>query len=434
MSRLSRRSLMLASAALPFAPSAWAEDTLDQWLGAHSVRIRTVELAGDDFSDLEPVARAIGNARVVQLGEPSHGGGTGFAAKARLVKFLHQRMGFDLLIWESGLYDVWLADAAMRGSEDGVAAARKGVFALWTEARELAPFFAYIKSSQAGPKPIAMAGFDMQVTADGSMTRFAADLRALAAGARDAALRDQASGLAEAAIAARARLFATKFANQADLDALDSAATGLANLVTARRADFAGANPTLMERAIQNMRADAAQRFSAARGATDGPRESRRDAANADNLRWLLQSRYPGRKAILWAHNAHVMHAFYARDFHNVHLTGQPGDMKPTGIFMADWLGDRLYTIGITAYDGQEGFATGGPVTAIAPAPEGTLEARLHGLNLPFAFVDLRGTKARRPAIGAARAPKFDSVTVPDISAIYDGIFFIDHMAPATRA
>jgi hypothetical protein len=55
------------------------------------VAIRTVDPADQDFSDLEPLRAAIGTARIVQLGEPSHGAGSSFAAKTRLVMFLHQR-------------------------------------------------------------------------------------------------------------------------------------------------------------------------------------------------------------------------------------------------------------------------------------------------------------------------------------------------------
>src|SRR5690606_14206214 len=83
-------------------------DSLQTWLGAHATPVRSIDGADEDFTDLEPLAGAIGAARVVQLGEPSHGAGAAFSAKARLCKFLHQRLGFDVLVWESGLYDVEL--------------------------------------------------------------------------------------------------------------------------------------------------------------------------------------------------------------------------------------------------------------------------------------------------------------------------------------
>lgn len=415
------------------APAAWAQDPLQAWLAAHAVRIRNT--TDEDFSDLLPLAHAIGGARIVQLGEPSHGGGTAFAAKARLVKFLHQRLGFDLLIWESGLYDVGLADAGMRGGDDPVTAARRGIFSLWSQAEEVRPLFTYIKASWQGPHPLEMAGFDMQVTADGTMMRFAEDLRAFVGGLADPVLRQQASQLADQAIAARVRLVSTKFAEQADLDALTAAVKDLRVLIQIHHLEFdmiQGFIQTgFMDHCIDNMRADAQMRFEAARAPTDAARESRRDAANAENLRWLLQQKYAGRKAIVWAHNAHVMNAYYAPDFHSVHLTAQPGDMKTTGTFMAERYGGQLYTIGMTAYAGEEGFAVGGPATPIAPAPDGSLEARLHALNTPFAFVDLRGA---RPAIPSARIPKFEPVTLSDIGGIYDGVFFIDRMARATPA
>jgi erythromycin esterase len=435
MTRFSRRAFVLNAASATIAPAARAQDPLQTWLAAHTVRLRTTDPADENFSDLLPLAHAIGSARIVQLGEPSHGAGTAFAAKARLMKFLHQRLGFDLLIWESGLYDVALAQGGMEGRDDAITAARRGIFTLWSMAAEVAPLFTYIKTSQKSPHPIEMAGFDMQVTADGTMERFAQDLRAFVGALQDPALRQQASQLADQAIAARARLVATKFAGQADLDALTAAVTDLRTLIATHRADFEMAQSFVqvgfMRYAILNMQADAAMRFEAARAPTDAARESRRDAANAANLIWLLEVKYPGRKAVIWAHDAHVMNAYYAPDFHAVHLDGQPGDMKTTGTFLAEWFGKSLYTIGMTAFTGEEGFAVGGPASPIAPAPDGSLEAHLHGLGAPYAFVDLRA--AGRPAIPTARIPKFEANTVADIGRIYDGIFFIDQMSRATR-
>jgi erythromycin esterase len=436
MSRFSRRAILFNAASAAVVPAARAQDSLQAWLAAHAIRVRTTDPADENFSDLLPLAHAIGSARIVQLGEPSHGGGTAFAVKARLMKFLHQRLGFDVLIWESGLYDVALAQAAMEGSDGGgVADAARGIFTLWSAAAEVAPLFTYIKASQHGPHPIEMAGFDMQVTADGSMERFARDLRAFMGALPDPALRQQAAQLADQAIAARARLVATKFAGQPDLDALTAAVKDLHALIQVHHGEFDAIQGYIqtgfMDHAIENMRADAVLRFDAARAPTDAARESRRDAANAANLRWLLDVKYAGRKAVIWAHNAHVMNAYYGPDFHAVHLDGQPGDMKTTGTFLAERYGKSLYTIGMTAFSGEEGFAVGGPASPIAPAPDGSLEARLHGLNAPYAFVDLRGPG--RPPIPTARIPKFDAITVADIGRIYDGVFFIDRMSRATH-
>jgi erythromycin esterase len=440
MSRPSRRAFVLSGTSAMLAGNAaraQPHDSLQTWLEAHVSPVRSIDAADEDFSDLEPLGDAIGSARVVQLGEPSHGAGSCFAAKARIVKFLHQRHGFDVLIWESGLYDVALAQAGMRGTDDAMAAAQRGVFTLWSMAAEVKPLFDYIKASQATVRPLEMAGFDMQVTADGSTARFAEDLRAFAAGLRDQALRDRATSLAEQAITARQRLFAGKFAAQADFDALTTATQGLGALIADRRVDFERVRGALgtsfMARATLNMRADAAQRFEFAHApATTAARESRRDALNAANLRWLLEERYAGRKALVWAHDVHVMNAYYDSNFRSVHLKPQPGDMKPTGTFIADWLGKHVYTLGMTTFQGEDGFAMGGPASPVAPAPDGSLEARLHALGHPYAFMDLRTLDSRMSV--SARLPKYDVNTISNVGRIYGGIFYIDQMARATRA
>ena len=84
------------------------------WLREHAVEVRSIAPLDEDFSDLAPLAAAIGGARVVQLGEASHGDGASFDAKARLVRFLHQQMGFDALAWESGFFDLSLVEQALR--------------------------------------------------------------------------------------------------------------------------------------------------------------------------------------------------------------------------------------------------------------------------------------------------------------------------------
>jgi len=140
---------------------------------------------------------------------------------------------------------------------------------------------------------------------------------------------------------------------------------------------------------------------------------------------------------MVWAHNVHVMNAGFAPGFHDVHSVPRSGDMKTTGVFVKQWLGPQVYTLGITAYAGQEGFAIGGPVSPIPPAPDGSFEAVLHTLGYSQAFVDFRKAEADRlnPIHGPTtiRIPKFESQTIVNAGRIYDGIFFIDQMTAATH-
>ena len=126
------------------------------------------------------------------------------------------------------------------------------------------------------------------------------------------------------------------------------------------------------------------------------------------------------------------MNAYYDSNFRGVHLKAELGDMKPTGTFIADRLGKQVYTIGMTSFQGEDGFAMGGPATPVAPAPDGSLEARLHALGHPYAFVDLRTLNSRESV--SARLPKYDINTVTDVGRICGGLFYVDQMARATRA
>jgi erythromycin esterase-like protein len=53
-----------------------------------------------------PIGKSIGEADIVLLGEPSHGDGGAMQMKTRLVKYLHEQKGFDVLLFEADLYAI----------------------------------------------------------------------------------------------------------------------------------------------------------------------------------------------------------------------------------------------------------------------------------------------------------------------------------------
>jgi erythromycin esterase len=171
---------------------------------------------------------------------------------------------------------------------------------------------------------------------------------------------------------------------------------------------------------------------AAARYAVTG--ENRRDQVNADNLKWLIDTAYAGRKIMVWAHNAHVMNAWYGKGFDSVSLEPLTDGMKPTGAWLTGWYVDALYKIGITTYQGSDGWV-GAPPAPVPPAPPDSLEERLHRLGAPEVFLALRGSRGLRSFSAAPlsmRIPKHKVETVANPAQPFDGLYFIDTMTPAT--
>lgn len=232
---------------------------------------------------------------------------------------------------------------------------------------------------------------------------------------------------------------------QEDLDRLHHAADALLEEISTSRRLFEqvhGARETsFMERAIESMRSDADGKFYMAQ-ATPETWElyfskfwRQHDVQGARNLRWLIEQEYPGQKVIFWAHNVHVANAYFGPAFKDIHLQPQADDMKPVGVYMADWLGDKIYTIGFAYFEGAERSLGNNDVIPIPPAPSGSLEARLHALGKPYVFLNLRdaGANPGHPLHKPQSMRIMANYTVPDITRVFSGIFYIDRATPATR-
>ena len=123
--------------------------------------VRTIDPADTDFRDLEFLKAEIGPARVVMLGEPTHGEGNVFDAKIRLIRFLQEHMGFTTLAFESGLYDLHKAQQELEAGKSAQEALGNSVFPVWTGTREFQAVLPLL-----GPGKLRVAGFDPQLSGD----------------------------------------------------------------------------------------------------------------------------------------------------------------------------------------------------------------------------------------------------------------------------
>src|SRR5688572_5475941 len=139
--------------------------------GVHAI----ASLTGTDFPDLEFLRARLANVRVVQLGEAGHGMAEVNQLKTRMVRFLHEQLGFGVVAFESSLYLAHQADekAATATPQSTLTSSLIGVW----HTREVVPLFEAIKASRATARPLRLAGFDVQPIGSGRSEEHTSELQ-----------------------------------------------------------------------------------------------------------------------------------------------------------------------------------------------------------------------------------------------------------------
>src|SRR5438045_4208147 len=118
--------------AMPLAQAAQAPATpVRDWIAEHAIRLQTPE-AGHGFADMESLKKVVGNARIVSLGEATHGTHEFFQLKHRMLEFLATEMGFTIFSIEANMPEAYrLNDYVLTGKGDPAELLRGMYFWTW---------------------------------------------------------------------------------------------------------------------------------------------------------------------------------------------------------------------------------------------------------------------------------------------------------------
>jgi erythromycin esterase len=433
------RSLFLVlMTAWPALSSAQSHAERRSWLASNVAPVRSLDFSDTNYADLAAIGRAIGNRRVVLLGEQGHGDGTTFEAKARVIRYLHEKLGFDLLVFESGFYDCHRTWQDVRAGLSLADSAANCMFELWSNSRQLRPLLEYVDAKKSTNRPVELAGMDFQPSGRRAQLLMA-DLERFLAAQRDTtgtASIVRALGTSFGyltAPATRPRNVAPATADslrEATRTAVRQFATlslrDAPNLGALGEAEFWRRTVSGMGALIEFMNA-----MMEAKPGTLPPASimNSRDSVMGDNLAWLAK-RNPKRRIVVWGATSHFVR----------NRTGIEGDpaprMVPAGHVASERLPNDVYTIAFMGAEGEQGTARRGAAapTAIPPADSSTLDGLMRDAGIEKGFLDLRsiprgGEWLRSPL--TARPLGYGAMRTVWPNHI-DAIFFMRRMAPST--
>jgi erythromycin esterase-like protein len=132
------------------------------WVRQNAVRLQTPE-AGHGFADMQPLKKMIGNARIVSLGEATHGTREFFQLKHRMLEFLASEMGFTIFSIEANMPEAYrLNDYVLNGNGDPAKLIRGMYFWTW-DTQEVLDMVLWMREfNKSGKGRVQFTGFDMQ--------------------------------------------------------------------------------------------------------------------------------------------------------------------------------------------------------------------------------------------------------------------------------
>ena len=395
-------------------------------------------------ADLDPLLAAIGDARVVLLGEASHGTHEYYTWRTALSKRLIQEKGFHFIAVEGDWPACFEVNAAIKRNQPlpgGSAAQLLRAFNRWPTWMwgnwEIAALTEWLHQLNKHRFPADQIGF------------YGLDVYSLWESLQEVLRYVEKQG--DGAVATARRAFqcfepysddpqeyarAVAFVSE---DCEDEVTRLLADLryqtAQAANADGLATRETNFAAEQNGLVAVNAERYYRAMLQGGAASWNVRDHHMMETLQRLLNLHGPDSKAIVWEHNTHIGDARYT----NMHREGEVN----VGQLAREQLGrDNVFAVGFGSYQGSviAGRHWDDPhrVMPVPDAPRGTWENRLHaelnGENGLFLSSELRGQPGLdkaigHRAIGVVYRPEFEQFgnyvpsTIPDR---YDAFMYLD--------
>ncbi len=408
-----------------------ADDERQTWAKSHPMTLKSISPDETDTTDLDGFGKAVGDARIVFLGEQTHGDGATFLAKTRLIQYLHEKKGFDVLAFESGWIDCQKSWAAFQKAENTpLENFEAGVFPIWAKSQQVQPLIRYLAKQIQDKTPLELCGFDCQITGTVLRSELSSDVAGILGRLPDDTFSRREQG--DICVAFDKLAEGARFPTPEELELIGKFRVAVSSLKSDKQ--FPVEELTQWKDWFENLQAGIDVKMA---DKTKSP--AIRETQMAKNFLALATGKYAKRKIIVWAASYHLMRNPKMIDT----LVLKPGGgvkREPTyhnSVIFGDevWkkLGKEIYSVAFLAAEGEWKLVQFREANQVPPARPGSLDDLLNNAGHKNAFIDLKGLPKehwlRSSRIVARPFGYADTEAVwPEV---FDGFVFTKTMTPS---
>lgn len=413
-----------------------------QWVNEASTPLRSVDATSGTGTfkpapDLEAFKSLVGSARLIALGESTHGSSEFFRLKHRLLEYAVHVLNVNAFALEGNMLTVENINNYVLSGQGSAKESMHGIFGVWYT-QEVLDMVTWVRNYNIDhPKdPVQFVGYDIQevIPAVDSLRRFLAQHDPELLASAEALLTDlhDHGGWGVAAAASEEQRL-TWFED----------AAGLLAMVKSRE------NTWLEQAAGKSSRSDIAwgvqyanliKQF--AENTYKGHYSFYRDKAMAENITWFLANQSQDSRMLLWAHDYHISRGDHATNDFNIY------DGLSMGHYLSKQHGDDYKAFGISTYEGSyRGMVSYWNFKSVTcplyPSPKGTLDEAMHQAAVekkaPGIILDLQGARSEDWLAKPLRSRFANHVNIEygywtayAIPYQFDAILFVDQTSAST--
>jgi erythromycin esterase-like protein len=400
-----------------------------QAIGAKSYVINNI----NNYSFLGEVLK---DKRVVLLGEQTHGDGATFDEKVNIIKHLSNKLGFNTIVFESGMYENYKAWKLYSTKKANSSIYNGSIYSLWSNNQSFQRFLDHVDRRAILKDTIKIIGFDCQEKGQLFEKYFMTDLKNTFQDHQINIQENTYAALEKAFISKDLKGFATNKKDSLDLyQQYDLVLSSFQKMHSLSKEDKMIKQVFLSQIAQVDFEIKILQKQKIA---TQNPR----DLQMAKNLIFLTEL-YPNEKMICWGASYHFSNRikdFEYTDTTESYLKDQIAleneisknsdstleDMKslkdavPMGEILKNHFKDKIYSLAFSSYEGEYGIVGDKPFSILSP-PLNSIEKKLVDDNSIKVLLDFDKKDMRSYYCSALGNMPIKA----NWNSIFDGLIFI---------